>query len=375
MNKDPIHIVFAGGGTAGHIFPGIAVAENLAARRSAPRMTLIGSGKPIESRIAKQAGLEYLALPAAPLSRGVRGLIRFLSENLAGYRAAKQFLRDEHADVVVGLGGYASVPICRAAVTLGIPLVLLEQNVFPGKATRWLARRANLVCTAFDKTRDYLRSTDSVYVTGNPIRSGFRRSRRKSASRRPRLLVLGGSGGARSLNEAVPRVIHSLHDSLNGWQIVHQTGAADARGTKQLYRELGIQALVVPFVQNLPQVLRRSELVISRAGGTTLAELAATGVPALLIPYPHAAGDHQRLNAEVFTSADAARLVDERKLDVPFNEALATSLAELITGADLRASMSSAMLKLARPEATLQVAAAIGDLAKQSTNRLPIRAA
>src|SRR5262245_15771662 len=143
MNTEPIHIVFAGGGTAGHLFPGLAVAAQLAARSEPPRITFLGTGKPLETRLVKEAGFGYAALSCAPLTGGVRGLFRFLGENLSGYRAARRLLRRERASVVVGLGGYASVPACRAAAAMHIPLVLLEQNAYPGKATRYLARHAS----------------------------------------------------------------------------------------------------------------------------------------------------------------------------------------------------------------------------------------
>src|SRR5262249_39040684 len=160
----------------------------------------------------------------------------------------------------------------------------------------------------------------NVRVTGNPIRAGFRR-RRHPLETRPaasswqrRLIVLGGSGGAHALNEFVPKALYKLRNELDGWQIVHQTGSRDVDATRALYQKLALNATVVSFVQNLPSVLRHADLAICRAGGTTLAELAATGVPAVLIPYPHASNDHQGLNAEVFRSAGAAQIVDEREI-------------------------------------------------------------
>src|SRR6476469_7408508 len=164
MSTDPIHIVFAGGGTAGHVFPGLAVARQLALRAgqlaarssAAPRITFLGTGKPFEKRFVEKAGFNYLELASAPLASGVRGVLRFLGENFSGYRSARRFLRRERVSVVVGLGGYASVPACRAAAALDIPLVLLEQNAYPGKATRYLARHASSICASFEEARERL---------------------------------------------------------------------------------------------------------------------------------------------------------------------------------------------------------------------------
>ena len=158
--------------------------------------------------------------------------------------------------------------------------------------------------------------------------------------------MLGGSGGAQSLNKFVPRALYKLRDLLSGWQIIHQSGPRESDSTAELYRKLALEATVVPFVQNLPAVLRHADLVVSRAGGTTLAELAATGTPAVLIPYPHAADNHQRLNADVFVAAGAVRLVDEREIKLRLDNALAAEITNLLIDADLRQSMSTAGSRL-----------------------------
>jgi UDP-N-acetylglucosamine--N-acetylmuramyl-(pentapeptide) pyrophosphoryl-undecaprenol N-acetylglucosamine transferase len=372
----PLQIVLAGGGTAGHLFPGLAVAAELAALACPPQITFAGSGKSFEKRLVSEAGFEYLPLRCSPLLRGMRGMWRFVGENMAGYREAGRFLRGRAISVVVGLGGYASVPFCRAALANGVPLALLEQNAVPGKATRWLAPHADLICTALTESRKHFRSVGPVRVTGNPIRAGFRRQvkpldahRLQRSGWRHRLLVLGGSGGARSLNEHVPKALYKLRTQLNGWQIVHQTGAENVTTTQALYRKLTLTALVVPFVQNMPQVLRRTDIAVCRAGGSTLAELAATGVPAVLVPYPHAADNHQRRNAEVFAAAGAARIVEEHNVALRLDDALAAALSDLLSNAPTRRAMSSAMLQLARPDAAWQVAMMIYDLARQALAR------
>jgi UDP-N-acetylglucosamine--N-acetylmuramyl-(pentapeptide) pyrophosphoryl-undecaprenol N-acetylglucosamine transferase len=370
MNRISPHIVFAGGGTAGHLFPGLAVAAELSALRLAPRITFAGSGKPFEAAAVKEAGFEYLPLRCAPAAGGPRKLFRFIAENWSGYRQAKQFIRKNDVSIVVGLGGYASVPMTRAAVAAGVPLVLLEQNAYPGKVTRWLAQRAELICSAFGEVQEHLQTSAPIRVTGNPVRAGFRpRSKKKNAAtcRKQRLIVLGGSGGAHSLNEQVPRALYKLREQLSDWEIVHQTGPRDVAATQDLYRKYLIDAAVVPFIKNLPQVLRASEFAISRAGGTTLAELANTKVPALLLPYPHAANDHQRLNAEVFVRAGAAEMVDERNNIGRLDDAVAEMLALTLGDAAKRRAMSKAIGKLAHLDAGWQVAIMIHDLATRKS--------
>ena len=320
----------------------------------------------------------------------------FVVENLASYLAAGRFLRDEHVAAVVGLGGYASVPMARAAARRGMPLVLLEQNAVPGKATRWLARRAALVCTAFGETGGLLRCRCPVRVTGNPVRAGFRavsRSERKevaeeqnSAQPTPpsgstelaevpiplppaQLLVLGGSGGARSLNENVPRALYKVRGQMAGWKIVHQSGEADLEATRTLYAKLDLPATVVPFLGDMPAALAATDLAVCRAGGTTLAELAAAGVPAILLPYPHAADDHQAANARAYAARGGSITIDERDVPGRLDDQLADMLCFLLANDGLRERMSAAMCELARPNAADDVAELVWSIVGSRSHR------
>jgi len=365
MDDTQPHIVLSGGGTGGHLFPGLAVAARLIAERPGLRITFAGSGKPFELEQVAAAGFHYLPIRCSPLPRGVGGAWRFLADNLAGYRAASRFLQEAGAGVVIGLGGYASVPMARAAVAQGVPLVLLEQNALPGRATRWLARRAAVVCTAFESCHARLPWRCRVRLTGNPVRNSDFRSLKDFGSRvrlakgdRPRLLVLGGSSGSRALNEALPIALGALGRAVDGWRVLHQAGGEDADATRRRYRGLGVEAEVVGFLADMPGALVDAELAVCRSGGTTLAELAAAGVPALLVPYPHAADDHQRRNAEVFAAAGACRVLDERDGAGSLGERIAGVLEELLSDASRRRAMSRAMHRLGRPEA----AAAVADL-------------
>jgi len=362
------HIVFAGGGTAGHLFPGLAVAEFLRRHAPALRFTFAGTGKAFEKRHVAQAGFDYVTLPARPFPRKASEAIPFLTENFHGYRAARRLLRERQTSLVVGLGGYASVPTVRAATAAGIASVLLEQNTVPGRATRWLAPTAELVCASFDSVRDHLRHGCHVRVTGNPLRRAFTGQQTPARVMPDRLgtqrtlVVLGGSGGAQTLNEQVPRALYKAGLALAGWRVVHQSGERDCSRTSDLYRKLAINATVVPFIENMPTLLRSSHLAVSRSGGTTLAELAASGVPAIVLPYPHATDDHQRKNADAYCAAGATRLVDEREVEGRLDNHLASTLIEMLNNHALRVRMAHAMTRLARPEATRRVAKSIAVL-------------
>jgi UDP-N-acetylglucosamine--N-acetylmuramyl-(pentapeptide) pyrophosphoryl-undecaprenol N-acetylglucosamine transferase len=361
--KNTLHIVFAGGGTGGHLFPGLAVAEKISANCPGARITFVGTSKPLERRYVAAAGFDYVSLPSRPLPRRASEAISFVMENVAGYFAAGRFLDEEEVAGVVGLGGYASVPMGRAAARRRLPLVLLEQNVTLGRANRWLSRFASLLCTSFVQTEQQVHARCPVRWTGNPVRNFATSGSLAFASDvSPRLVVLGGSGGARSLNENVPRALYKVRQHLAGWEILHQSGEAELNSTRDLYRKFALEAKVEAFWPELPAVLAGSSLAICRAGGTTLAELSAAATPAVLVPYPHAADDHQRKNADVFVAAGAARLVDEREVAGRLDDHLAELLARVLTDATGRAGMAHAMRRLARPHAAAHVATLVWSL-------------
>ena len=398
------HVVFSGGGTGGHLFPGLAVARRLCQIWPNVHITFAGSGKPFEKEHVEAARFDYLALPCRALPRRPWGVIPFLAENLTGYRMAGDFLNRHQVGIVVGTGGYASAGMARAAVRRGIPLVLLEQNVVPGRATRWLARSAAAVCTAFEETSPHLSPRCPVRVTGNPVRHQFqalttqepegdtgdayskrKRGTQPTASLALRvgvrsagtdsphssrsLLILGGSNGARSLNRHVPPALKTIRSKLAGWRIVHQSGPAELAATRRLYQRLQVPATVLSYITQIAQTINQSDLAVSRAGGTALAELATAGVPAILLPYPFAADDHQRKNADVFSAAGACLTLDERDLAGRIEDHLSSTISRLVTDEQQRNRMSNRMSRLARPDATHDVAALILHLAQSDSRR------
>ncbi len=360
-------VMFAGGGTDGHLFPGIAVAAHLVERLPDVGITFAGPGAPRERHAVRAAGYDYLTIPSQPSPQNPLQAIRFVTDNMAGYCAARWMLREQQVSLVVGMGGYTSTAVVRAAAARGVPLVLLEQNAVPSRTTRWLSRSSTLVCAAFDEVRPHLHVQAPVTVTGNPARPEFEAfyenycSHTQKSPARKRMVVLGGAGGARSLNESMPRALQQLGDSLANWQIVHQTGEGQLQETERRYRQAGVEALAVTFIDQIASVLFASDLVVCRSGGTTLAELALASIPAVLVPDPHASDNHQLANAKVFAAASACRWIDESSQIGALDQALARELSPLITDEELLRERGDSMRKMARPDASAEIAAAICD--------------
>jgi len=380
------HILFAGGGAAGYFFPGIAVAEHLKKVLPLSKVTFAGPGRPREKHVARTAGYEYATILSQPIPQNPIQALRFVTDNVAGYCAARWMLRERGIDLVVGLGGYTSTAVVRAAVAREIPFLLLEQNTLPSRTTRWLSEAARIVCAGFEEVRPHLHVRAPVAITGNPVRPAFeqlcRRMTRDGRSleavklsltgerlpRQKRLVVLGGADGARPLNLSIPKALKQLGKTLSDWQIIHQTGEGQLRETENHYRQCGIDALTVTFIDEIASVLFASDVVVCRSGGTTLAELALAGVPAVLVPYPYSADDQQIANAKVFSAAGACRLVDESTQSNILDKALARELTPLMIDEQLRREMSLNIHALARPDAAADIAAAIRDTLYDTTS-------
>ncbi len=370
------HVLFAGGGVGGPLDPGLAVAAEFARRMPHALISCAGPGQSLERHVVRSAGYQYLTIPSRPAPQNPLQAVRYVTDNVAGYCAARWMLREQRISLVVGLGGYTSAPVVRAAAARGTPIILLEQNAVPGRTTRWLSRSSALVCVAFEESRPHLHVQAPVTVTGNPVRSAveqlYRRLERtgrsflaspeeEAATQKKRLVVLGGADGARSLNESIPGALKQLGPLKDDWQVVHQTGEGQLQETEARYRKLGVEALAVTSIDEIASVLFASDLVVCRAGGTTLAELALAGVPGLLVPSPQAVDDHQIANAKVFASAGACRLIDETSQTGALDTALARELKPLLSDGPLRHGMGLKMQSLARPQASAEIATAIRD--------------
>jgi UDP-N-acetylglucosamine--N-acetylmuramyl-(pentapeptide) pyrophosphoryl-undecaprenol N-acetylglucosamine transferase len=363
-----VHIMFAGGGAQGQLFPGIAVAAHVAEQIPEVAISFAGPGRCREKHSVRTAGYQYVTVPSQPLPRNPMQALRFVTDNIAGYCAAKWILREQQVSLVVGLGGHTSTAVVRAAAERGTPFILLEQNAVPSRTTRWLSRAARMVCVAFEETRPHLHIQAPVKVTGNPVRPGFeamfsrlKRTESNTANphRQKRLVILGGAGGARSLNESMPAVLKQLSDCVVNWQVVHQTGEGQLQETERRYRELGVSALAVTCIDEIASVLFDSDVVVCRSSGTTLAELALAGVPALLVPYAQSREDLQLANAKVYAASKACRLIDESSQIGSLDKALARELMPMVIDENLRKTMAINMRSLARPQASAEIAVAI----------------
>ena len=342
-------VVIAGGGTGGHLYPGLALADALVARDVA--VTFVGTAGGIEARVVPAAGYPLHLLPGRQLrgggaGRAAIGLVTAAGAALRGIG----LLGTIGPMLVIGVGGYASVAVVVAAAARRIPTVLLEQNVVPGAANRLLARLARRVCVGFAESVAFFPAGRAVH-TGNPVRADLLRPR--PPRDRPGLLVFGGSGGAHRVNEATVDALQALGPVARGLHIVHQTGAADLETIRARYAAIGVTVRVEPFITDMGAAYAAADLVIGRAGAMTCAEVTAVGLPAILVPYPYAADDHQRRNAEVLVRAGAAEMIPDAELT---GARLAASLRSLLDDAGRRTAMAAHARALGRPDAAQQVA-------------------
>jgi UDP-N-acetylglucosamine--N-acetylmuramyl-(pentapeptide) pyrophosphoryl-undecaprenol N-acetylglucosamine transferase len=355
-----MRVILAGGGTGGHLMPGLALASALQRRARGTEILFIGTRRGLDRQLVPASGWR-LALIAAgrgsPLSlRRPLNAPRFLWSLLQSRRR----LRAERADCVVALGGFAAAAPGLAAGALGVPLVLLEQNTVPGRVTRLLAPRAREVHLQFGEAAAMLPGASGrISVTGSPLREEVRRLTEEPPVHGGALLVVGGSQGARDLNRLVLAAGRPLAEAAGG-RVIHIAGPAHVEEVRAGWSGLGIDAEVYGFATTMPALYRRSSVVVSRAGALSLAEFAAAGLPAVLVPLPTAKDDHQRTNAASVAEAGAAVVLEPAGLRP---EALAGAVADLFGDDATRAALADGMRGLARPDAADRVAARILALA------------
>jgi len=356
-------ILFAAGGSGGHLFPAIAVAEELVRQNSDLRIGIVASDKEIDRSILDRYPFERHHLAAVSPSRFLRQPWRVLRENWRAWQSAKQLVRERSPSVVVGCGGFASVPLVWAAIRAGVPIVLLEQNLIPGRANVWLSRWAAKVCMSFEETRTSLpasvqRRSHVAIVTGNPVRSSMLPQESEPHRLPNQLLVLGGSQGAKHLNQAVAEWVLTCPAALKDWHLLHQTGPADQSEIAQRYAQVAghLSAESVEFIVDLSVHYNTATLVIARAGATSLAELASLGVPTVLVPLPSAARDHQTANARWFADKGAARMVVQSTNPQDTAIQLAATVTPLLTNPEARKLLARAITQAARPHAAEDVA-------------------
>ena len=348
-------LVFAGGGTGGHLFPGLAMAAEFERRSPGVAIHFIGSGRGLEAKVLQDKGYGCLKIPSAGLTdkKGL-GKVRAAFRTFRGvFRSFFLLLKIKPA-LVIGLGGYSSGPVGLAARLLGIPLALQEQNVAPGLTNRLLGRWARLILCSWEQTAAHFRA-DQVRLVGNPVRPEFLDCTRPVGEGEPHILITGGSQGAHKLNETAPEAFAALSRFRDRIRVTHQTGERDEESVAERYRQLGIAGLVSAFIPDMAKAMCDADLVVSRAGATSLAELAVLGRGTVLVPYPFASHGHQEQNARVWEEAGAGRVVLESELTA---DRLASILEELLSEPGKIRRMAEIARSLGRPHAAGEAMAA-----------------
>lgn len=346
-------VVFAGGGTGGHLFPGIAVARALVRRHPDAYVVFAGTGRGIEARALAREGFRFEPLRSAGLVGKSPGAVaRTVALAPLTLLDAARVLRRARPDLVVGLGGYSAGPVVLLAALAGRSTMVLEQNAVPGMTNRMLAPVVQAAAVSFEATTACFGA--KAFVSGNPVRDGFFHAARVDRAARAgptTVLVLGGSQGAHALNAALAAAARELASLPGGVRVVHQTGERDLGRVREAYRQAGVDARVEAFFEALHEQMRAADVAVCRAGATTLAEVAAAGLPALVVPLPAAANDHQRRNAAVLAAAGAAEVIEEADLE----RRLAPRLTALVRDRGRRAAMSAAAGRMAKPAAADKV--------------------
>lgn len=344
-------ILIAAGGTGGHLFPGIAVADELVRRDPGTRVVFVGTPRGLESRIVPRAGYALELLPILPLKGvgGARALRGLLALPRALLRAAA-LLRRERPRAVLGVGGYAGGPLVLVAAFMGVRTVILEPNAKPGFTNKVLRPFAGKAACAYEEARRFFGGKG--VLTGNPVRGGFASLPRKEHREPLTLLAFGGSQGSRVLNRALVEALPLL-PTASRLRIVHQTGEAMREEVAAAYEAAGRQAEVVAFLDDMETRFGQADAVLSRSGATTCAELTAAGKAAVLVPFAAAADDHQRTNARAMEAAGAARMVEEKDLT---GERLARALVDVLEEPGRLTAMEAASRGLGRPDAAERVA-------------------
>lgn len=357
----PLHVLLAGGGSGGHVFPALAVGEEL--RTRGWRVSFVGMSGGMEERLAGERGLPFHGLAAKPLvGRGPLGKARALTTLAGSTLAARRLVREIAPQVVLGTGGYVSAPAVLGAWLARRPVLLLEPNGHAGVANRWLSRFATAACVVYRETMADLKCPS--WITGVPVRAAFFDVPAELPSlNAPRLLVLGGSQGAKQINAAMPAAAARLIARFPAIRIVHQTGARNLDEALATYAQAGLGAShveVVPFLDDVAGAMAASHLLVSRAGAITLAEICAAGRASLLVPLAISKG-HQVENARLLAAAGGADVIPSNELSA---ESLATRLEALLADGGRLAGMGRSARTLARPRAVADIADRVEELGR-----------
>jgi len=353
-------IVISGGGTGGHVYPAIGIANALCKLKNNLRIVFVGTKERLESRVVPQYGFEFITIPVAGFPRKLTlRWIPVIYKLISGLLKSLKILHRLKPVAVVGTGGYVSGPVLFSAVLMHIPTFIQEQNAFPSITNRILSRWVNQIYLSLKAAEKYFQP-EKCYVTGNPIRSEFGAAKEKAnyseLGMNPELITLtvtGGSLGAHAINMAMLDTLDRLKQYSDRLQIIHQTGAEDFEEVKKQYENSPIKSLVRPYFDEIPKVYGITDIVVCRSGGMTVSEITACGLPAILIPFPYATADHQRFNAQAMVDAGAAVLFLEDELS---GELLAKTIIEVIDNPERFKKMSEASRKIGKPDAAQKIA-------------------
>lgn len=363
-SRSPARIVIAGGGTGGHIIPALAVARELAARYQA-EILFVGTARGLESRLVPQAGFKLELIEVGPLNRvSAATRLRTIAQLPLSIFACMRIMREFRTDAVLGVGGYASGPAMAAALLTRVPAMAFEPNAVPGMVNRMVGRHVQAAAVNFPPAARWFRNAE---VTGIPVRPEFFAVAAPPEETLPRLLIFGGSQGARIFNTALPPLAPALLEAVPGLTLLHQAGAKNADVTRSAYEASGADSArwrVEPFLDDMAAQFSMANLILARSGASTVAELAAAGKPSLLIPFAAAADDHQRRNAEVMVEAGAAVMIEEGDLQQP--NRIVDTVSRLFADREALQRMSAQARTLAHPGAAARIADILMSLARRS---------
>jgi UDP-N-acetylglucosamine--N-acetylmuramyl-(pentapeptide) pyrophosphoryl-undecaprenol N-acetylglucosamine transferase len=350
--------ILAGGGTGGHVIPALAIAQELQ-RRYQTEVLFIGTARGLENRLVPAAGFPLQLVKVGALNRvSLATRLRTALDLPRAIFTAAGMLNEFQPDVVIGVGGYASGPAMVAAIFKHTPTLAFEPNLVPGFANRMVARFVSAAAVHFEQTADHFRN---AVVTGVPVRPAFFQIPKKAFSLgSPTLLVFGGSQGARAINQAMTRALPELVRRLPGLHVIHQTGEREYNEVQAAYAGIKISSEVHKFIDNMPSFFARADLVLCRSGASTVAEIAAAGKPAIFVPFPRAADDHQRRNAEAMEQANAAIVLEETRLDDVW---LVDTIEALIQDPARLEKMSDAARAMSHPDAAKEIAELAAEVA------------
>jgi UDP-N-acetylglucosamine--N-acetylmuramyl-(pentapeptide) pyrophosphoryl-undecaprenol N-acetylglucosamine transferase len=345
-----MRVLIAAGGTGGHIYPGIAVAKEIMRRLPSSTVRFVGTARGLETRLVPKSGFELSLIESTGLKNvSLVAILRGLLLLPKGFFAARRVIREFGPDIVVGAGGYVSGPVLLAAALMRRPTLVMDSNALPGWTNRVLARFVDKAAVSFDEALPYFRGKG--VLTGNPVRSEFFEIPAKQRDpERVALLLFGGSQGARAINDAMIAALPYLSSRKEVLWVTHQTGAAEFEKVRHGYEQAGWsdKVEVKPYIDDMMSEFSKADLIVSRAGATTSAELVAAGKAAIMVPFPLAADDHQRKNAEALQAAGAARMILQSELT---GERLAGEIDSLLAAPEQINQMQTASRKLARIDA------------------------